>query len=831
MRCLDFGDNPSICIFIKPSYFDEIKLLDNYVKPMQVQDIHDVMACELPYPSSKMTVGKCKQEMNKLLPALTHYGIRYLYVADATYFKALTGQSQADKHIGYVLPCKIRGFEHLYAVLGINYGQLLYNPNLDAKLNMSLQTLIDHYKGQYTVRGDVIESALYPQSKQEIEYALTNLLKYPVLTCDIETTGLIIGSQLFSIAFAYDQHNGIAFKVVDKLQLKYFFEKYQGTLVFHNATFDIKHIVYNCFMKHSTDIQGLLHGLHTMCKKVHDTKIIAYLATNSTAGNELGLKDLSHEFIGNYAIDVKDVTKHPVETVLEYNLKDTLATFYVYNKYYPLMLKDNQEGIYQSIMLPSIKTIVQIELIGMPLNMDKVIQSKAQLEQIVTSCLDKIHSNKHTKACMVSIRQAELDKVNSKLKTKQYTIDKFAHIEFNPNSNNHLIQVFYEHLQLPVIDYTDTLSPAVGSKTLAKLKSHTQDEDAIALLDALLEYSSAQKVLSTFIPAFENAIKKDGWHYLHGNFNLAGTLSNRLSSSKPNLQQLPSGSTFGKLIKQCFSAPDDWLFVGSDFSSLEDRVNALITKDENKLKVYTDGFDGHSLRAYYYWRDLMPDIDESVESINSIAQKYPELRQKSKAPTFALSYQGTYHTLMNSSGFSEKEAKQIEDNYHKMYQQSDEWVSNRLKVCQQQGYIDTAFGLRIRTPIIGKSVLNSSKTPYMASAEARSVGNAISGQAYCQLTNRAINEFMNRVWQSEYKYDILPVCLIHDAIYLLIKNDVKIVKWVNDNLIECMQWQELPELQHDTVKLEAELDIYYPTWADSITLPNKISEEEILSHC
>ena len=227
----------------------------------------------------------------------------------------------------------------------------------------------------------------------------------------------------------------------------------------------------------------------------------------------------------------------------------------------------------------------------------------------------------------------------------------------------------------------------------------------------------------------------------------------------------------------------------------------------------------------------MLDIENTLESINSIKDKYPQYRQKSKAPTFALSYQGTYHTLMNNCGFSEEEAKQIEANYHELYKESDQWVQDKLKLCEEQGYIDVAFGLRIRTPIVGRTVLDTSKTPYLASAEARSVGNALSGQSYCQLTNRAVNEFMQRVWDSDYKYSILPVCLIHDAIYLMIKNDVSIVKWVNDNLIECMQWQELPEIQHDEVKLEAELDIFYPDWSNSITLPNGISEKNILDLC
>ena len=74
--------------------------------------------------------------------------------------------------------------------------------------------------------------------------------------------------------------------------------------------------------------------------------------------------------------------------------------------------------------------------------------------------------------------------------------------------------------------------------------------------------------------------------WLHANFNLNGTMSGRLSCTKPNLQQIPSGSDFGKLIKSCFKAPKGMLFAGADFSSLEDRINALLTKDTNKLKVY-----------------------------------------------------------------------------------------------------------------------------------------------------------------------------------------------------------------------------------------------------
>ena len=90
---------------------------------------------------------------------------------------------------------------------------------------------------------------------------------------------------------------------------------------------------------------------------------------------------------------------------------------------------------------------------------------------------------------------------------------------------------------------------------------------------------------------------------------------------------------------------------------------------------------------------------------------------------------------------------------------------------------------------------------------------------------------MKRVWDSPYRDMIKPVGLIHDAIYLLIKDDVNVVEFVNRVLIEEMSWQELPEIQHNTVKIGAELDIFYPDWAHPITLPNNATKHEIRDIC
>lgn len=185
-------------------------------------------------------------------------------------------------------------------------------------------------------------------------------------------------------------------------------------------------------------------------------------------------------------------------------------------------------------------------------------------------------------------------------------------------------------------------------------------------------------------------------------------------------------------------------------------------------------------------------------------------------------------TLVKNLGFSEKEAKEIEKAYHDLYKVSDEWVKAKMDQASKDGYVDVAFGLRVRTPLLGQVLRGHRTTPYQAEAEARTAGNAL-GQSYGLLNNRAANAFMEKVWASPYKHDILPIALIHDAIYLLVRDNIEVVKWVNDNLIAEMQWQELPEIQHDTVKLGAELDLFWPSWADDVTIPNQASKEEIRS--
>lgn len=858
-----------VAVLTKMSAFKKHDLIRYYIKELQFHGVpdSDVIAFTLNQDSAgKTPAALVKSYLDVLLKALDSLGTKYLFVTDATYFKALTKEKKADVHHGYVLPCKIKGYEHMNVVIGMNYQQLIYDPSQLDKLNMGLRAIADHIKGTYQVIGsNIIHYSEYPKTNQEIKAALRKLLDMPKLSADIEGFSLRFNEAgIGTIGFAWSKHEGIAFPVdyfpfdtkspegfwgeyrfnADvRNMLREFFRAYKGNLTWHVANYDVKVLIYQLFMNDPLDYQGMLDGLEVMTRNMDDTKLIAYLATNTTAGNVLGLKPLAHEFAGNWAKDdIKDIRLIPLDELLQYNLVDCLSTNYVREKYWPMMVRDNQLALYQGLFKDSQKVIIQTELVGMPMNPDVVKKLRIELTKKQQDYLDIMNNDPIVQKLNVVLQTSAMNAANAKLKTKQHPITVFStpstkHYKcFNPNSNPQLQVLLYELMGLPIISYTKEKNPATGGDVIEELCKMPITAPYKVFLEALNDYGAVTKIISGFLPAFEAAlVKADGRMYLHGSFNLGGTVSGRLSSSDPNLQNLPAGSTYGKIIKEAFMAAFGWIMCGADFNSLEDYISALTSKDPNKLKVYIDKFDGHALRAANYFKTeleaegIFIDLTNPT-SVNQLKINDHPLRAESKAPTFALTYQGTWRTLVRNCGFSPEQAKAIEANYHSLYAVSDKYIADRLAQASIDGYVEVAFGLRLRTPLIAQSILGNKSTPSEAAAEGRTAGNAM-GQSYGLLNNRAAVATMKRVWASEHRHSIMPIALIHDAIYFICKNDVKVIKWLNDVLIEEMRWQELPEIQHPTVKLGAALDLFWPSWATPLTLKNEATEDEIKQAC
>lgn len=581
-------------VLTKPSVFDRGLMYKNYVMPLEAAGIptDQIIALTLQYDDAKKVSAKTVKAYSEvLMKALDRVGAKYLYVADGNYFKYLAGVKKTDANVGYVLPCVIKGYEHLMIAYGLNYQTLAFAPEKQVIMRRGLEVLVDHHKGIYVPPGEgIIHGEQYPDDLAAIKAFLDGLHAHKQLGVDIEAFDLgLEKAGLGTIAFSWDEHNFGAFKV-DLVELpeqneqghyskrvdnparrklvREFLEAYQGALVFHHAVFDTKHLIYNLWMEDPLDLEGQLKGLDFMTRKLHCTRVMSYLASNSCAGNNLSLKYQAQSYAGNYAMnddDIKDIRRIPVETLLRYNGVDTISTLWLAKKWYPVLITDKQIDLYNGLFRDSLRLLVHIELNGMPMNPERVTKVYGELQDLQKGYLDSMMANPLVDKLNLWLQTKEMDKVNAGLKTKVHPLTMWSdptsawHKSFNPGSGQQLAQLLYEFMDLPVIEKTETGLPSTGAKVIARLLDHEKAKPHKTFLQALIDWSQVTTILGTFMPAFENGqLKADGMRYLHGAFNLGGTKSGRLSSSDPNMQNLnmwvPLWKHRGKQLSNCWKS-------------------------------------------------------------------------------------------------------------------------------------------------------------------------------------------------------------------------------------------------------------------------------------
>ena len=801
-------------LLCKEAAMESVEINNHYLKPLAKEGIPESSVLILPLlynTPSKILAKTAKAYLIKLRSKIPTTATN-LIIADSNYFKFITKTTKVSDNYGNVVSGGLSGYTQHNCVYVPNYKSLFKQPENKQLIELGIKAIAG------TTTSVVINSEEYGFQHGSDRELLDSLYKHSLLSVDIETTGLDLETEIVSIAFAWTKHDGIAMdlSINGCYYLKQFFENYKGKLVFHNGLFDAKILIRSIWMQHATDYQGMIEGLQYF-KNFDDTMIMAYLAKNATTKVSLGLKEIALEYVGNYALELDDITKYTKAEILKYNLIDTLATFYVYEKY----KKERHSRPYREIFKPSLYPLIKMMLVGLPLNANRVHEVDDILAAKEKVLNEQIQENTHVKTFTKTLQKVACTTANSKLKKLVKTIKDFYDVKFNPSSHQQLSLLLFGHLKLPILDKTKSGAPATGGDVLQNLENHTQDEDILDLLKFIRELSEVTKINGTFIKAFTQ--EKD---FLHGNLKLGGTQSGRLASNSPNLTNLPAHGPMGKLVKSCIVAPDGWLFAGADFSALEERIGAILSQDPNRIKVYTDGYDGHSLRAQTYFADQMPDIDpKNVHSINSIQAKYPELRRRSKGPTFALQYMGTAYTLHKRTGFSMEQATKIEKAFHELYKVSQEFNEKNKQFMEEHGYVECAFGLKLRTPIISQCVLGNSKTPHEADKEARSANNAIT-QSWGMLLNRAMNATNERIEKAGHSMNILPCNMIHDAGYFLVREEATCVGFLNNILIEEMEWNDDDAIRSKDVPMKASLEVG-KSWDTLIPLNNNATIEEI----
>jgi len=261
---------------------------------------------------------------------------------------------------------------------------------------------------------------------------------------------------------------------------------------------------------------------------------------------------------------------------------------------------------------------------------------------------------------------------SEKIDTLQKEIIKQAGEDFNVNSPKQLEVILFEKLKLPLPSKKTKTGYSTDVEVLEKLF----DEHPIVPL--ILEYRKLAKLKSTYIDGLLDYAQKDDKR-VHSNFHQTVTATGRLSSSDPNLQNIPVKTEDGREIRKAFVAKEGCLLIGADYSQIELRVLAHIADDKNMINAFIDGADIHASTASEVF-----DVP-----INEVT---PQLRSQAKAVNFGIVYGISDFGLARNINISRKQAKQYIEKYFERYPAIKKFMDDVVQKCKQNGYVTTLMG-------------------------------------------------------------------------------------------------------------------------------------------
>lgn len=523
--------------------------------------------------------------------------VKLVLISDSTWFKALAKKPKCSPTIGTFYTIEDDSEFNSIAFGYIpDISEIMYNPQIQEDISFIFKNVKSFLEGTYVKPGVQYKDCVTKlTSVNDIKTILYCLLDYKELACDIETTSLYVDETgISSIAFSPTDDKAYSFTVsfnhteeetkeLNKA-LKEFFINYKGKLIFHNGSFDVTIIVNTLFMREEQEnkYKAMYYGLDVILRDYDDTKLMAYLCYNSCVRPELGLKYLCKKHLGDYALyEVDNISKYSEDELLQYNGYDTMGTMFVFNDLRERIVKEDQVDIYENFYKKALYELIVMQLVGLPLDPDAVAHATQVTTEDYESAKKAILEFPLVKEFSLILKKEYVEKKNAVYKKKQITVDDCEDIQLNPDSGAQVKRFLYEFLKLPVIECTKTGAPSTEKETLTKLLEETKDDNIKAVLAEFIKLADVAVIKKNFIKNFNRNPTR-----LYGYFNLGTVVSGRLSATN-NLQTIPSkGTRYADLIKQCFKVPKGYLLIGIDYSSLEDFISALLTKDSNKLKVY-----------------------------------------------------------------------------------------------------------------------------------------------------------------------------------------------------------------------------------------------------
>jgi len=409
-----------------------------------------------------------------------------------------------------------------------------------------------------------------------------------------------------------------------------------------------------------------------------DTMVASYLANPSRRSHSLA--EIAAEYFNHTMISFKDVAgsgkkqipfyEVPLEDACEYSCEDADVTYRAADLLGSEVKNLGLSGLFRDVEMPLVRVLAQMELAGILLDTGHLAGLSGEVKEKLSALEGKIHQE--------------------------------AGRDFNINSPRQLGQILFEDLGLPVIKKTKTGYSTSGDVLLELSEKHH-------LPAMVLDYRSLAKLKSTYIDSLPGLVNPETGR-IHTSFNQTATATGRLSSSNPNLQNIPVRTELGRRIREAFVAPDGSVLLCADYSQIELRVLAHLSGDKRLLTAFGEDGDIHEQTA----REILG----AAEDVD------PELRRRAKVVNFGIIYGMSAFGLGKELGIHPKVAADIISSYFETYSGVKEYIDRTLTEAAETGYVTTLSMRRRYLPELGSSNPN-----FRQLAERMAINTPIQGTA------------------------------------------------------------------------------------------------------
>ena len=586
--------------------------------------------------------------------------------------------------------------------------------------NLGLHALIKQFSIEEPItkiRRDTVYQGIL--TNKEFEALLDRLSRAEIAAIDTETTSLnymqaeivgisvaIVSNEAYYIPLMHE-YDGVPNQLDREYvlqKLKPWLEDKEAKKIGHNLKYD-SHI----FANHGIELNG------TDFDSMLESYVLNSTATrhnlNAVAKRYLNLDTTSYEDVAGKGAKQIGFNQVNLEDAIHYAAEDADVSFQLHQTLHPKLMEINSLAkLYTDIEAPLLKVLQTIERNGV--------------------LIDESMLQKQSDQFAITLKELE---------SKAYSL---AGAEFNLNSPKQLQEILYDKLSLPILKKTPKGQPSTAESVLQRLA-----ED-FPIVQTILNYRTTAKLKTTYTDKLPLMINQDTGR-VHTSYHQAVTATGRLSSSDPNLQNIPIRTAEGRRIRQAFIAPNGFQILAADYSQIELRIMAHNSQDPGLLDAFQAGLDIHQATAAEIFA-----VD--LQSVSA------EQRRSAKAINFGLIYGMSAFGLTRQLGITRGDAQEYIELYFARYPKVKEYMDAIRNQARESGFVETVFGRRLYLPDIDSR--NYQRRQY---AERSAINAPMQGTA-ADIIKKAMIDLQQRLVAESINAKI--IMQVHDELVLEVED-------------------------------------------------------------